>query len=342
MVLIFSAYSNTSEQVLREVQLAANSHLHIVQFRIADVLPNDDLEYYLSTPHWLDALTLPLERHLDRLTSSVKALLNMAADESAATPAPIFPKQPVIAPVPSASEPKRPVGKGNPMLWIVGIAAIAAAAIVALYLSRPKPQPRSVSDIQATPSATLATSATVAPPIAPAATGLNPAFAFVDMNRVFKEYRKTKDAETKINDVKNAAKKEYDTRADAYKRKLDSINAMSAGSSKDRAITELKEMEKEINEFRTTREKELQTQALEMRRVIVNEIETHVLELVDPENNLVIDRSGNSLNGVPVLLFCAASADMTDRVISDLNGAKEGGPQRTRPADCLCRYESNF
>jgi hypothetical protein len=32
MVLIFSAHSNQSEQVLREVQLASNSHLHIVQF----------------------------------------------------------------------------------------------------------------------------------------------------------------------------------------------------------------------------------------------------------------------------------------------------------------------
>src|SRR5689334_5483779 len=51
MVLIFSAYSNKSEQVLREVQLASNSHLHIVQFRIQDESPNDDLEYYLSAPH---------------------------------------------------------------------------------------------------------------------------------------------------------------------------------------------------------------------------------------------------------------------------------------------------
>ncbi len=48
MVLIFSAHSNGSDQVLREVQLAANSHLHILQFRIQEVVPNDDLEYYLS------------------------------------------------------------------------------------------------------------------------------------------------------------------------------------------------------------------------------------------------------------------------------------------------------
>src|SRR5438046_1110196 len=94
MVLVFSAHSNTSEQVLREVQLAANSHLHIVQFRIEDVLPNDDLEYYLSTPHWLDALTPPLENHFDRLSTSVKALLNLAPDgavenEATTTTAPV-------------------------------------------------------------------------------------------------------------------------------------------------------------------------------------------------------------------------------------------------------------
>src|SRR6267143_231779 len=81
MVLIFSAHTNTSEQVLREVQLAANSHLHIVQFRIQDVIPNDDLEYYLSTPHWLDALTPPLENHLQRLGKSIKGLLEMSTEE---------------------------------------------------------------------------------------------------------------------------------------------------------------------------------------------------------------------------------------------------------------------
>src|SRR5207302_1508284 len=82
LVLIFSAHSNTSEQVLREVQLAANSHLHIVQFRIQDVLPNEDLEYYLSAPHWLDALSPPLEKNLQRLGASVKALLQMSGEDA--------------------------------------------------------------------------------------------------------------------------------------------------------------------------------------------------------------------------------------------------------------------
>src|SRR5439155_2454580 len=81
MVLIFSAHSNTSEQILREVQLAANSDLHILQFRIEDVIPNEDLEYYLSTPQRLDALTPPLESNLQRLVTSVQALLEMAAED---------------------------------------------------------------------------------------------------------------------------------------------------------------------------------------------------------------------------------------------------------------------
>jgi hypothetical protein len=78
MVLIFSAHSNNSQQVLREVQLAVSSHLHIIQLRIEDVRPNDDLTYFLSTPHWLDALAPPLETHLRRLVSAVKALLGGA------------------------------------------------------------------------------------------------------------------------------------------------------------------------------------------------------------------------------------------------------------------------
>jgi hypothetical protein len=96
MVLIFSAHSNNSQQVLREVQLAVSSHLHIVQFRIEDVRPNDDLTYFLSTPHWLDAMTPPMEKHLQRLVTAIETLLGneehgstittRAAEPNAASP----------------------------------------------------------------------------------------------------------------------------------------------------------------------------------------------------------------------------------------------------------------
>jgi hypothetical protein len=33
------------------------------------------MEYFLSSPHWLDALTPPLEDHLEYLADSVRAIL---------------------------------------------------------------------------------------------------------------------------------------------------------------------------------------------------------------------------------------------------------------------------
>jgi outer membrane protein len=157
----------------------------------------------------------------------------------------------------------------------------------------------------------------------------------VDMNRAFKEYNKTKDAEAKINEAKNAAKKEYDDRADAYKKALDEINnlnkqldsnALSADAktakAKDRddKITNIKNMEREINEFRQTRERQLQEQALRMREGIVKEITDVVMDKVKTNSlDLVFDKSGMSLNGVPLLMYSRDNVDFTSDVITVLN-----------------------
>jgi hypothetical protein len=74
-VLVFSSFSNTSEQVNREVERAANRQLPILPFRIEDVAPNETLEYFISSPHWMDAIDPPLQAHIERLASAVKALL---------------------------------------------------------------------------------------------------------------------------------------------------------------------------------------------------------------------------------------------------------------------------
>jgi len=102
MVLIFSANSNNSSQVLREVQLAVDSQLHILQFRIEEVLLNDDLKYFLSTPHWLDAMTPPFENHLLKLADSLKGLLQPRASSPSAGTAP-FTAPGTSAPVYAAS-----------------------------------------------------------------------------------------------------------------------------------------------------------------------------------------------------------------------------------------------
>src|SRR3982074_1423708 len=73
----------------------------------------------------------------------------------------------------------------------------------------------------------------------------------IDMNRAFKEYNKTKDAEAKINQAKDAAKKEYDDRADAYKKALDEINKLnqqleSPALSADKKTSTAKERDEKI------------------------------------------------------------------------------------------------
>src|SRR2546421_8060396 len=116
-VLIFSEHSNNSEQVLREVQLAANSRLHIVQFRIDAVLPSDDLEYYLSGPHWLDAVTPPLENHLDQLKSSMKALLALSGAEVSGKAAMAEASSPVAPAIPPPSAPPPIMAKPATNIW---------------------------------------------------------------------------------------------------------------------------------------------------------------------------------------------------------------------------------
>ncbi|HET6475188.1 MAG TPA: toll/interleukin-1 receptor domain-containing protein [Thermoleophilia bacterium] len=74
-VLVFSAASNASHQVEREVDRAVSCGLPVLPLRVEDVMPCDWLEYYLAGQHWLDALTPPLESHLSRLSNAIEVLL---------------------------------------------------------------------------------------------------------------------------------------------------------------------------------------------------------------------------------------------------------------------------
>jgi outer membrane protein len=157
----------------------------------------------------------------------------------------------------------------------------------------------------------------------------------VDMNRAFKEYNKTKDSEKKINEAKDAAKKEYDDRAENYKKALDEINKLnqqldspalsadkktSMAKDRDDKIANIKNMEREINEFRQTRERQLQEQAMRMRENIIKEISDLIMERVKTAGyDLVFDKSGPSMNGVPVLMYSKDTADFTTDIITALN-----------------------
>src|SRR5436305_2567758 len=157
----------------------------------------------------------------------------------------------------------------------------------------------------------------------------------VDVKRAFDEFNKKKEADAKLNDARNAAQKEFTDRADAYKKALDEINnlnkqlespALSAekktqiAKERDDKIANIKNMEREINDFRQTRERQLQEQAMRVREGIVKEITDVVMEKVKTNNmDLVFDKSGMSINGVPFLLYSHDNIDFTNDIVAVLN-----------------------
>ena len=162
MVLIFSRHSNNSEQVLREVQLAVDSHLPIVRLRIEDVTLSDDLRYYLSTPHWLDALTQPLSKHVPPLVAAIKELLNQSTHDAETTGAGLQPLAEVAVKHRAPAGAERSTVNWKP--FAIAAAVFAAGLIVAFWMMRsekktegllPSVQPAPAQTAQPSPNASI-------------------------------------------------------------------------------------------------------------------------------------------------------------------------------------------
>jgi outer membrane protein len=158
----------------------------------------------------------------------------------------------------------------------------------------------------------------------------------IDMQKVFSAYYKTHEAEDKLKEAQKAYKDELDQRMEAYKKNLDGINKLNeeinkpeqSSASKDQKaqerdskISETKGLEKEISDFRATREKQIQDQLKRMRDEIVDEIMKVVNDQVKAQSyDVVFDRSGFSANNiVPVLLYSKEGYDFSESVITKLN-----------------------
>jgi formylglycine-generating enzyme required for sulfatase activity len=82
MVLIFSGSANESREIPKEVSQAVKHGLSVITFRIQDVQPAGSLDYNLQSLHCLDALTPPLERHIDSLYETLTTVLASSQEAS--------------------------------------------------------------------------------------------------------------------------------------------------------------------------------------------------------------------------------------------------------------------
>ncbi|MDP3660684.1 toll/interleukin-1 receptor domain-containing protein [Phenylobacterium sp.] len=109
MLLVFTANSNTSEEMTKELALASQQKLIVIPLRIEDVTPNDAFAYEFATRQWIDVFS-DWESSIDQLCRRIGRALEghpVEAPSQAAAPAP------VIAPVITPSKPR--VAKAAPV-----------------------------------------------------------------------------------------------------------------------------------------------------------------------------------------------------------------------------------
>jgi Skp family chaperone for outer membrane proteins len=164
----------------------------------------------------------------------------------------------------------------------------------------------------------------------------------IDMKAVFDGYYKTKDAEAKINESRTQAKKELDDRLDTFNkaqeqaRKINDEAAKPELSEKAKAektkalnekLQELGVMQREVQEFQQTRERQLSEQSVRSRNSLLEDINKVIADKVKGAGyDLVIDKSGQSLNAVGVLVYSKDSFDFTAEIIAEVNkSAKAAG-----------------
>ncbi|MBN2878424.1 MAG: TIR domain-containing protein [Clostridia bacterium] len=79
LLLVFSSHSNVSDQVLREVELAISNGKIIVPVRVEDIKPTGEMEYYLSTVHWIEIIGTESDSKLKQLSRVVQDILESGA-----------------------------------------------------------------------------------------------------------------------------------------------------------------------------------------------------------------------------------------------------------------------
>lgn len=158
--------------------------------------------------------------------------------------------------------------------------------------------------------------------------------AIVDMQQVFKEYSKTKEADTKLKEQMSGYKKERDERMEDYRKLIEQIKGLRDGaqdpSLSDEARQEKQQMlqekvgeaqarEREIREFDGTTQKLFGDQSKRMRDKILEEIQAEIDKFAKGKYSIVFDKSGMTLNGTPTLIYQEGLTDLTDEIIKALN-----------------------
>ncbi len=164
----------------------------------------------------------------------------------------------------------------------------------------------------------------------------------VDLDKVFNEFYKTKLADAQLKEQAEEFKEERKTLVTNFKAMQDEFNsardeAQNTGLSEDvrnqkraeaeEKLVEIREQESKIRRFDESRQKQLDEQSRRMRKRLIDEISEVVQTYARQQGfSTVIDSSGDSLNGVSIVVYNDPRNDITDAVIELLNKGKTSEP----------------
>jgi outer membrane protein len=165
-----------------------------------------------------------------------------------------------------------------------------------------------------------------------------PAFVFIDLDKVFKEFHKTKAADADLKKQADEFKAERKKLVDDYRKLQDEFNDVrdeaqnSALSDEARSqkrtaaeekMVQMREEESKIRRFDDGKQKQLDEQSKRMRKRIVEEIRQKLDAYARGKGySVIMDASGETLNGEPVVLFSDGKFDVTADVIKLLNAGQ--------------------
>jgi hypothetical protein len=144
MVMVVSSGSNTSRHVKSEIDRAFSLGQVIVPFRVENIELDKGLAYYLSKTHWLDAVSPPLEQHIDHLAATIRKLFNQdPPPNSPAQPGPV-PSLPT-QPIPQVAANKRSLFLLAGVLGLVAVIGVLGFLLVTSRRDNTKVAPSPVS-----------------------------------------------------------------------------------------------------------------------------------------------------------------------------------------------------
>jgi outer membrane protein len=173
----------------------------------------------------------------------------------------------------------------------------------------------------------------------PVAAAAEEKLVFINLDRVFNEYYKTKlaDAQLKeqaeefkeerkklIDDLQKLQETFSDAREQAQNTALNEEVRIRKRDQAEEKLVEIREQESKIRRFDDSRQKQLDEQSRRMRKRIVDEIREVISTYARSQGyTSVVDSSGESMNLVPIFLYTDAKADITDAVVELLNKSRD-------------------